>query len=145
MIGARRIPRRGPYPGVFLGDQLSVGQRLLRGVTPELPAHTFVHALGEGLGQPVRQRLHQDAPVVVAGGLEPGGELGYALSGGDHERSGMVGHARRGRRHEIRQAQIRTPGPLGELLAQTREDRERGRPGLVGVEDYVVARGIGRV
>ena len=41
-----------------------------RRIAPELAAHPLVQALGEGLGQPVGERLEQDRRIVVMRGLE---------------------------------------------------------------------------
>ena len=64
VVGAGRVAEGGPDAAVALGDQVLAAQLLVRAVAPVAP-RTLVEALGEGLGQPIAERLHQDGVVVV--------------------------------------------------------------------------------
>jgi hypothetical protein len=60
-----------------------------------------VHALGEGLGDAVGERLEQDRGVVVVVGLEPFGDRDLLGSGRDDEPADPVGDTGVGRRDEV--------------------------------------------
>lgn len=84
--------------------------------------------LGERLGQAVRQRLHHDRRVVVAGLLVASGQVLGAVDG-DRETAQVIV----GRGQEIGQAAVRAAVGLGRLLPQHRQP--------VAVDDDVVALG----
>ena len=107
VVGARRIARRRPDAAIALGDEVGGGERLVGGVAPEVGAHALVQPLGEGLGEPVGQRLQHDRAVVV----EVGGELLLLLvdaeAGGHREEADVVALARAFGRDEIGEAAVR--------------------------------------
>ena len=57
VIGLRRIARRRTDAAIFFLDQLRIAQIFIWSVGPEFLAHTLMHPLRQGLGQPVGQRL----------------------------------------------------------------------------------------
>ena len=63
-------------------------------VTPQLGAHLDVQQLGEGLGQPVGDRLHHDALVVVVLGAQLRAHLLAAEAAADGEGADVVLDAR---------------------------------------------------
>ena len=73
VVGAGRVAERGPDPAVALGDQL-LARELLAGRVPLAP-RPLVELLGEGLGEPVGERLDHDRAVVVVLGLVARREL----------------------------------------------------------------------
>ncbi len=83
-----------------------------------------MHALGEGLGETVGQRLDQDRGVIVVGPLEAFGDGDLLDAGRDDEAADIVLFAAFDRRDEIRQRHIRPPVALGQLLAQREEGRK---------------------
>src|SRR5437868_5774441 len=87
VIRTCRITRRGPDTPVFLLNELLVGERLLRRITPELTPHTLMEVLGARLGETVRQGLQHDARVVIMRLLEASHVLVDAQAGSDGERS----------------------------------------------------------
>src|SRR6185503_21200064 len=70
---------------IVLADEIDVREPLLGRVAPEFLAHPLVHALGEGLGETVAERLHQDAVVIVVGAFEFERLRLDAGAGGDDE------------------------------------------------------------
>ena len=70
VLGAGGVAGRGADALVLLGDQVLVVEVLVGHVAPELGADALVQPLGEGLGQPVGERLEQDRGVVVVVLLE---------------------------------------------------------------------------
>src|SRR3546814_11759040 len=69
---------------IVLRHQRFIGQPLVRCVGPQFLAHPLVHALGEGLGQAVGERLQQDRGIHVAGLREVAGPLLHLVAGGHH-------------------------------------------------------------
>jgi len=72
VVRLSRVARRRPDAGISLADQLLPGESLLRSVTPELPAHAFVQALGKRLGEAVGKHLEHDRLVIIMARLELG-------------------------------------------------------------------------
>ncbi len=142
MVRAGRIARRGADAAIALGDQRLVVEVLVRRIAPELLAHPRVQRLGEGLGQPVAQRLHQDRVVVVALGLEPLRDLVDLRPTGHGEAAEPVGRALG--RDEIGQTHMRAVARLAALLAQHREAGGLLPAILIGPDDDVVAAAVGR-
>ena len=70
MFGLRGIAGRRADAAIGLGDQLVVGEILVRRIAPELLAHALVQALGKGFGETVGQRAQQDGGVIVLRRLE---------------------------------------------------------------------------
>ena len=60
-----------------------------------------MHALGEGLGEPVGKRLRQDLGIVVIGAGEALGDGLLADAGGHREAADEIGEAGLARRDEI--------------------------------------------
>ena len=107
-----------------------------------------MQGFGEGLGEAVRKSRGHDRRIVVAGRLEGLGAFLLAVAGGHRETADPV---RLGphRRDEVGQSHVRpTAVRLGrgfdDLLAKCVQAGQLGRPGFVGVQDDVVAVGIGR-
>ena len=82
----------------------------------------------ERLGEPVRERLEEDARVVVMVGLEGGGPRLRPEAGSDRERSDVVRHAALARRHEVREREVGPAFRAPHLLAKGPHD---GEPGAV--------------
>ena len=82
------------YPGgwsdslIRLSNQIPVVELLMGRIPPQLAAHTLVHALRQGLGQPIGEGLQHDAAIVVVGRFEPRDMFVDADTGGDRERAG---------------------------------------------------------
>src|SRR5690554_3097733 len=133
---------RANTPVTFL-DQVFIGHLLVIGVTPELLANPFVHALGKGFRQAVRQGLNHDGAVVVVGILELGGEFVHANAGGDRKATHIITQVRAFRCHEIRQGHHWLARGFLVLLAQVVQDGEFLFAGLVGVHHNIVAPAIG--
>ena len=134
------IARRRADALVGLVDQGLVVQVLLRRIPPEFLADPLVQALGEGLGEPVGQRLEQDLRVrvlAVPRGLE-------ADPGGDREGADVVGEPGGPGSDEVGQAVVRAAGGLVHLLAQEDEPRAHARAAGVRVQLDVVVDGVGR-
>ncbi len=101
-----------------------------------------MHALGEGLGQPVGERLAEDLRVVVIGPGEALGDRLLADSGGHREAADEVGAPGLRRRDEIGKRDMAALAVLPrDLLAKRVEPGPLRRPRLVGVDDDVVAVG----
>ena len=84
-----------------------------------------MHALGEGLGETVGERLRQDLGVVVIGPREALGDRLLADAGGDGEAADIVGAAARHRRDEVGERDVAAPvARPRHLLAE----REQARP-----------------
>ena len=80
-------------PRYFSSTSSRVREFLVSRVAPELLAHALVHALGEGFGEAIRQRLHHDRRVIVVRMLEAIRDHILADAGGDHERADVILHA----------------------------------------------------
>ena len=74
VVGLGRIAGRRADAAIVLGDQLLGRKGLVGRVAPELAPHARVQRLGEGLGQPVGERLDEDRGIVVVGALEALGD-----------------------------------------------------------------------
>ena len=106
--------------------------------------------LGERLCQPVRQRLHHDAAVVV-GGLEMLRQRRLFADPRRHcKRADVIGQPGFDRRDEIGQRRVRPFAPVRpfvltrDLLAQRMCAREFGLPRRILVEHDVVANAVRR-
>ncbi len=103
VIGLGRITRRRADAAIGLADQIIAREVFLRGIAPELLAHTLVHEFGKGLGKPVGERLDQDRGVIVIRALEAFGDGNLLDSGGDDETANIILFPAVDRRNEIRQ------------------------------------------
>ena len=114
VVRAGRVAERGPDAPEPLGVQVLDG--LVRVGLEPLAAGLPVGVLGEGLGEPVGQRLHHDRLVVVERGLEL---LRHVLGAvdGHRERAEVVP----GGRHVVGEAAVGPPLRLDRLLAQHRQ------------------------
>ena len=65
VVRAGGISGSRPDTGVFFLDQFVDTQIFLACVTPELAPYPQVQMFGEGFRQPVRQRLQQNAVVII--------------------------------------------------------------------------------
>src|SRR5581483_4303505 len=139
VVGACGVAEGRPDPPVLLRDQLLV-RELLPGGVPG-PPHLGVEVLGEGLGQPVGERLDDDRAVVVVLGLEPRGQLVGPVDadreGADRIAAGRGGVARGAsglRGDVVGQAPVGAVVAVVELLPQEAE------PGALVEQDVVAVR-----
>src|SRR6185312_2907157 len=143
LLGVRRtiqITGRWADAAVLLANELLVAQVFATPVAP-LFSHPLVKVLGEGLGQPVGQRLGHDGVVVVVRGAEAVAQLAQPDAGGHGKATDVVGQAGLLGGHEVGQAARRLTVLLGRLLPQ---EVEAGHPLAVRtVKLDVVAHGVG--
>ena len=125
MIGARGIAGGGPDPPVGLPDQLFVVEPFVRCIPPELAADALVKVLRERLGEPVRERLEEDARVVVVPRLERGGPLLGSEAGRDRERPHVVRDPALARGDVVGEREVGAALRAHHLLAKGPDDGER--------------------
>ena len=92
VVGAGGIAERRTDAAVALGELILERELLVLAVAPLAP-HARVQPLGERLGEPIGERLHQDRVVVVEFGFEARGERVGADPGGDGEGADRVDDA----------------------------------------------------
>ena len=144
MVGLGRIAGGGPDSPVFLADQVLQIEDLVRGVAPELGADLAVQGLGQGLRQAVGQGGGEDGGVVVTVPAETLGHLDLTVPGGDGEAAQPVRRAA-DRGDEVGEGQVRPVAVAADhLLAQGVETTGDLRAGLIGIDEDVVALGVGR-
>ena len=146
VVGLGGIAGRRPDALIFLRDQFVDGEPFARDIAPELAANAFVHALGEGFGQPIAERLHHDAPIVVGLGDVALDRLFLADARRDGEAPDPVGHFRGLRRDEVGERSVGAVTALvaGDLLAQRVQSGDRRGARIVGIDFDVVADRIRR-
>src|SRR5206468_11770784 len=120
MIRAGRIAGRRTDPAISLADQVFGAERLPFAVAPLL-ARPLVQQLGEGLRQPVSQRLRHDRVVVVVLLLKTRADRFHTNAARDRERADVILEARGLRRDEIRQRVIELAVRLWRLLTECME------------------------
>ncbi|OPZ51202.1 MAG: hypothetical protein BWY91_02716 [bacterium ADurb.BinA028] len=143
MVGAGRVARSRPDALVVLGDEGLVAQPLSRVITPELAPDPLVQTLGEGLGEPVGERLQQDRRIVVQVGLERGHPRGQVDASGHREGAHVVAQARGLRGDEVGVGPIRYAVAVRPLLTQVVQDGADLGTGLRGIHLDVLAHGVG--
>jgi hypothetical protein len=103
-----------------------------------------VEVLGEGLRETIGERLDHDRLVIIVLGLESRDERVGAQPGGDRKRTEVVAAAALNRRHEVGERSIGFVVGDDLLLSKHVETDALGGPGLVLIEDDVVANRRGR-
>ena len=98
-----------------------------------------MHALGEGFGDAVGERLDHDRPIIVIGAGVARGDLLFLGARRHDEGADVIRLAALLRRDEIGERDIGLAVAPAELLAQGEEGRERLVARLAGVERDVVA------
>src|SRR5690606_21775849 len=87
-------------------------------ISPEFTADTGMHMLGEGLCQPVSQRLQYDGAVIIMRSFESLHPFVDTETGADREQADRIRNPRLARRDEISQRQIGPPGWFDRLLTE---------------------------
>src|SRR5665213_1972094 len=100
MVWARRIPRGGSDPSIFLVDEVRVAQAFLAAVSPLIP-RSLVQAFGKRFRQAIGYRLRHDCVVVVVLGSEPVAQLFQATAAGHRESTDSIGQSRFLRRDKV--------------------------------------------
>jgi hypothetical protein len=90
VVRTGRIAEGRAYPLVALGDQVLIGQVLVRRVTPMALADPHVEGFGQGLRQAIRQGLEHEGRIVVVIGLEGGDPFVDADAGGAGEAANVI-------------------------------------------------------
>ena len=102
-----------------------------------------MHSFGEGLGQPVGQRLGHDRPVVIVVLLEFGDQPVYPDPGGDGKRADVIRSSGLVRRDEVGEGE-RWALRSGLLLAERVETGQLLDARLIAEDHDVVSVGVGR-
>src|SRR5438445_11171293 len=117
MVRAGWVAGRRTNAAVALPDQILIAERLPLAVAPLL-ACLLVQQLGEGLRQPVSQRLCHDRVVVVVLLLKTRADRFNTNAARDRERAHVILEARGLWRNIIGQGAVELPLRLRRLLAE---------------------------
>ncbi len=146
VVGLGRIAGRGADAAILLENEIVVREALVARIAPQLAAHLGMEGFRKGFREPVRERLGDDA-VVIVGHLDVGPDrLLLAEARGDGKAAHVVGEPGLHRRHEIGECGMGAvaSGIAGDLLAQREKLPAFVLARLVGEEHNVVADAVGR-